>query len=604
MHYSRSLALYIAVLFLFSTFTQASFISTLLWGKDSLDPIRAAIISTSQLRSQVHGWYTHNATQQANFTVTPDPTQIYSLLPSTYSARSLIQPDGSYFSDVQGYYKGQWTGWDFSTVFNRSLAIDSRLNRTAAQNILQKGSTQPVQYVDKRVNEASLTQDRGDFPWLAADPAHVDLHLVQEHLLPGNVSLITGGLTFSAPKRSKSKVNSVDLSLEGLHFLPTGTLFLHAVSDEAVRGTDVRTSLSMIPGGNNHTMNATIAAIDKAFQLRIDMLNRIIKSGSWDPPEAAEPQPLKHNCSLHVYGQFRSAGPYSILQSKLSALESEWRQSTGISTIASPPLQLSLTAFSPECQLLVTTTPTTLSGLLQSRLWKKAIHYAVIYFILLFIQTYLLVQQMEASTTPSGLAKVADKTWLAQSVLDAYACLIHLSVAVVLENETTKALLACSFMSAICFLAFGYRFTIVVYRSQMDAVANTTTVPVAVPALDAVATQLAPVEAASNARDQPQQSQIQQSNQHQTTSTNNTHANIADTNHTTHAPASTRNNLLTNTINYVVSADNSSATPQEIAARRRGATILFVGLFLVMVGFFPIFTITLILPFLSTATLC
>ncbi|KAJ1024026.1 hypothetical protein NDA13_004856 [Ustilago tritici] len=548
-HSSSALVLTVILLITLPNCIQASFLGTLLFRKDTLEPVRNAIQQTEQLRREVYGWYEHNATQQANFTVTPDPADVYKLLPADYSGRSLVAPDGSYYKDVEGYYKGEWSGWDFSTQANRSLATDSKLSHALAGKA-PKGSDEP-KYVEG-VDPEKLRLDRGSFNWLTTELSHVDVHLREEHLLPGNVSFITGSLSFNQPKGSRSEEDSVDFSLEGLHFLPTGSLFLHALADETPHSTDVRTSLSLIPEGNNETTNATISAINKAFQLRIDMLQRIIDSGSYDGDDSPSVSPaLKHNCSLHVYGQFSSAGPFAEVQPQIDALESEAKHSTGISTIPRPQLCLSLTAFSPECQVVLAThREALLTGLLQIRIWKKAVNYAIIYFLVLLLQTYLLVQQMEATATPSGLLKVSDKTFLAQSVLDAYGCLIHLSVAVALKNETEKPLLACAFVSGVCFLGFGYRYTITVYRAQADAGPS-------------------PPTAAEPAAGEGE----------------NTIFNATL-------------NAITPTTNNNTATSNAETTAEADRARRRGRVIFATGLFLFMVGFFPIFTITLLLPVL------
>lgn len=578
MHASRFSVLGLATLLLLPACAEASFLGTLLFGKDTLEPVRAAIRETEQLRQEVFGWYKHNATQQANFTVTPDPKDLYTILPAIYSGRSLVDPDGSYYSDVEGYYKGEWTGWDFSTRSNRSLALDSRLNHTAVQKLSASQPSQVPEYLEG-AKEDKLILDRGSFDWLSVQPGHVDLHLREEHLLPGNVSLITGSLSFAAPANTKSSIESVDFSLEGLHFIPTGSIFLHALSDESQQITDVRKSLGMIPQGNNDTANATVSAIDKAFQLRIDMLNRIIASGSYESEDAgpADPPTVKHNCSLHVYAQFRSAGAYTDLQPQIDALERENKKSTGISTIPPPALRLAVTAYSPECQVVLSSNE--LEGLLQSRLWKKGVRYAILFFVVLFIQTRLLVQQMEVTTTPSGLAKMSDKTWLAQSVLDAYGCLIHLSVGVAVENETTIPLIACAFMSGMCFLAFGYRYTIVIYRSQMDAAPSPAPAP-------APATVPATVQSTAAVADPTSQTSPQNG------------TNVTSVNANTSSAAAPSSDFITSTISAISAADAAAATPEEIAARRRGANILLVALFLIMVGFFPIFTVKLMLPFL------
>ena len=176
LHTVRLQIVALTTLLLLPACTQASFIGTLLFGKDTLEPVRAAIKQTEQLQREVLGWYKHNATQQGNLTVTPDPADLYTVLPATYSGRSLVDPDGSYYSDIEGYYKGEWTGWDFSTKANRSLAIDSRLNSTAAEKLSYAQQDQTPDYIDG-VQPDKLLLDRGSFDWLTVKPAHVDLHL-------------------------------------------------------------------------------------------------------------------------------------------------------------------------------------------------------------------------------------------------------------------------------------------------------------------------------------------------------------------------------------------------------------------------------------------
>ena len=56
--------------------------------------------------------------------------------------------------------------------------------------------------------------------------------------------------------------------------------------------------------------------------------------------------------------------------------------------------------------------------------------------------------------------------------------------------------------------------------------------------------------------------------------------------------------MLISTMARISAADAASATPEEMQARRRGAKILLVGLLLVMLGFLPLVTVTLMLPVL------
>ena len=90
----------------------------------------------------------------------------------------------------------------------------------------------------------------------------------------------------------------------------------------------------------------------------------------------------------------------------LSEVEAEDRQPTGLSVVevAEPAMRILL--HSANCGLLLET-PKELNGLRMDIFWAKALNYGLILALVLGLQTVLLVEQMEHSSTPSAVARVS-----------------------------------------------------------------------------------------------------------------------------------------------------------------------------------------------------
>ncbi|KAN0065209.1 hypothetical protein ACQY0O_001706 [Thecaphora frezii] len=427
-------------------------------GRDALSPVRNAIDQRRRQRAQLLAWSQGNLSGMANWSFRYDPDSLQPLL--THIPADLATPDGAaYYHNLTGFYKGTWSGWDFASPEKRKNATRQILDSASdAQPGRRRRSTA------RAASNDTLTLDRGDFPWFSSpvDEAHLSFNLDQDHVTPGLVSMVRGSLSVEAPASSRAKVKEVDFDLVGLHFLPTGSVFILATAEEVDRATDVRNVLRMIPK-HERSVNLTVSALESDFDQRIQRLQDIIDSGRYDPGEPGAPRSPAHNCSLHIYAKLKPAGRQHEIP-LVEALEMEQERPTGISTIRAAPLAMTARIYSPECQLLLTSED--IDGLTKTRLWKKAVNYAAVYFVVLLVQARLLVQQMEVTRTPSGLAKVSYRTWGLQSMLDAYVGLAHLSVGIALNNETTVPLMACAFMSCMLFLAFGYRYALTIYRTQ------------------------------------------------------------------------------------------------------------------------------------------
>ena len=394
----------------------------------SLAPIKALRDERKLQREQLNGWASGNITQMGNWTFSRDPEALRPLL--THLPTSLGTSAASYYNNLTGFYKGDWSASNFTS----HLA---------------------------EVNEDELLADRGTFDWTPPrnsgdgdanldQSSRLNFNLDQDHILPGKASLLRGSLSLQRPANARRGPQSLDFDLDGIHFVLTGSIFLLAQPTETDTAIDLRSVLSMVPH-DEPSLNVTVSAIDKALEQRIERLDSIIESGHYDGGSSGgAPPSLLHNCSLHIYARLNPAGPLH-LQTLVDQLESEMIHSTGISTISAPPLGLNATVYSPECQLLLRAPE--VSGLTKPRLWNKAINYTIVFFIVLLIQTKLLVDQMQTSRTPSGLAKVSYHSFGMQSILDAYIGLAHLSVGIALGNQTTRPLVSCAsifLISSLC----------------------------------------------------------------------------------------------------------------------------------------------------------
>lgn len=79
--------------------------------------------------------------------------------------------------------------------------------------------------------------------------------------------------------------------------------------------------------------------------------------------------------------------------------ESELHEPTGRSVLSIPPPTLNAVLFSKECNLYLDLTE--MKGLELDRFWDKATTYAAVLTIITAIQTWVLVKQMEYTSTPT-----------------------------------------------------------------------------------------------------------------------------------------------------------------------------------------------------------
>lgn len=140
-----------------------------------------------------------------------------------------------------------------------------------------------------------------------------------------------------------------------------------------------------------------------------------------------------------MYGHMKSL-PSNIPEARLREWERELRSPTGVSTLTLPPPTLNGILFSKDCNIVVELDD--MVGLELEDFWNKAVSYSFILGILTLLQTWVLVKQMEYTTTPSvswihamqcarnvltvfvpqAIGRVSHMTIAIQVMLDVYFC--------------------------------------------------------------------------------------------------------------------------------------------------------------------------------------
>lgn len=118
---------------------------------------------------------------------------------------------------------------------------------------------------------------------------------------------------------------------------------------------------------------------------------------------------------------------------RVKELEKELDNPTGIPTLyPRPPLLLSAIMYSPNCGFSVQGTEW--EGILAKVFHRKSVHFATLVALITFIQTVLVIRQIEYTSTPSMVSKVAYWTIAFQTIIDGYLCLLFLITSILLPS--------------------------------------------------------------------------------------------------------------------------------------------------------------------------
>ncbi|RHY43615.1 hypothetical protein DYB30_009741 [Aphanomyces astaci] len=97
--------------------------------------------------------------------------------------------------------------------------------------------------------------------------------------------------------------------------------------------------------------------------------------------------------------------------------------------------------------------------------YTKASGYAILMALLCLVQIYVLLKQLQLSSTQAAAAKVSLVTVGMQAVVDSYLCLLHLTTGIVAQHIFTL-FATVSFFQLIIFSIFEMRFLLVIWKAR------------------------------------------------------------------------------------------------------------------------------------------
>ncbi|XP_068656687.1 transmembrane E3 ubiquitin-protein ligase FLY1-like isoform X2 [Aristolochia californica] len=97
--------------------------------------------------------------------------------------------------------------------------------------------------------------------------------------------------------------------------------------------------------------------------------------------------------------------------------------------------------------------------------YNKAVNYTLMVTFVSFLQVLLLIRQMEHSHTQSGAAKVSLLMIGQQAIMDAYLCLLHLTVGILVES-LFNAFATAAFFKFVVFSIFEMRYLLAIWKAS------------------------------------------------------------------------------------------------------------------------------------------
>ncbi|PKI83968.1 hypothetical protein MVES_001949 [Malassezia vespertilionis] len=393
------------------------------WTKEDLE---VHIQRLERERTELQGYFTHNKTEQGNWTIQQDKDAMLSTsLERMYAVSS--EP-ATYYRNISSFFHGNWTGHD-------------------------------------RTRKDAPWADRGDLAW-TGNKTRMEIQLNTNPIEGSvNTSWLTGNLVLTSTSNDSDTTVMADVTLAGVLSQAKGHAYLIGLPDAGAENMDTRALFSMIPHADATLKNDTYTAVLNDITGRIGRVQRLV--GKSVP--MSTPMPEGHavtNCTMHFYGQLMPVGPVTE-KAAMDALEAELQHPTGIAMPSAPPLRMQLVGYSPRCDLVVDTPM--LDGIGIGVFWAQTRWYAIGLLAILLVQLSIMARTTDRASTPSALAKLSGPTFFILTMYDAHVCLGHLIIASSLQDTVALPMYAIAFLSGILFLVFEYKMVVDIFRTQMQA---------------------------------------------------------------------------------------------------------------------------------------
>lgn len=192
-------------------------------------------------------------------------------------------------------------------------------------------------------------------------------------------------------------------------FVNNGTFFMHAAPPW--QDLDMR----HLPGlfSDNSTRNTTAQTVLTELDARLERIKHALATGRYPDTSGDGDGDTALNCTFSIYGHLRSL-PSHVTQDQMREYERELHNPSGVSPVTLPAPQMDAILFSKGCNLVLSLNE--MDGLEWDKFWDKAIVYAFVLACVTLVQTWVLVKQMEYTSTPTVRAVLLPK-WYVDGLL-------------------------------------------------------------------------------------------------------------------------------------------------------------------------------------------
>jgi len=363
-------------------------------------------------------------------------------------------------ANVSGTFKGRWVSVfhneteaernnssSNSSVKATPLDWTTSLQQTSKPSPTLRNGVGTVQ--DTRPRERSLHKAAGVaiFQLVTMPTDHPDVHYVQGEMV------IREGLYVTE--------NDVHLQMEGVYLRSSGSL-------RTVMNSDMLAELTAEEYGDQAEEYRTAlrkVATDLVFRGHLPESARaeLAADGPSSTNNASQGlgalnMTLQKRCRFKLVGRLEEGG------------EATWngerkQPPDAVSQLDSSALALEFSGMlsSPNCREFAVQINTT-SIRLQAY-YEKAINYTLLVTIIAFAQVVLMVRQMEYSNIQAAAAKVSLLLVGQQAIMDAYLCLLHLTVGIVME-QLFSAFATAAFFQFLVFSVFEMRYMLTIWKAR------------------------------------------------------------------------------------------------------------------------------------------
>ncbi|KAK5670085.1 hypothetical protein QVD99_003407 [Batrachochytrium dendrobatidis] len=368
-----------------------------------------------------------------NLTYEQNATRYSSDLRTIFNAMMNVGHAPVFYSDIAGQFKGKWELLPFSKNISELLGQHSR------KTVDESPSLEfPKESVSETASQGNMDLTAGgkfSFTIISNKTSNEDILYIN-----GNMNIDDG-------------YNSFDSTLHGLHFKRNGSIYLESAVDESELFLHNIPKMMLDP----HSFQSALSVIRSINMDYLNTLKKQLDNGMIiEHVDTSGTSSAK--CRFLLFMQLQP------LPAKLQdILDLENVQNEGVYVIQPPQLLADMALLSPNCNSSLKSIQ--LRGIKNSIFISLNHNAGVFIAILTLIELVLTTRQMQQLSSLSARTKISPMTMGMMIILDAYMCIVLISIALMFP-ELFSPFVAASFLKFCLFSVFEMRYLFAVIQAR------------------------------------------------------------------------------------------------------------------------------------------